>query len=472
MRTVTERKPRIYKDHHGWNADTLTTVNGQTFEITTMKRYSGKLVTNAMPVNAGKTSGATVIQFDSNAIFNKTECLVSEKVSRVTKQAVKDQHLKALALFDEKINSGEIEVQKHDEIVIGSIIFLDGYGKTKGSEENQHIVYEIENTDFGTYYKTVERTSLKLDQSSHVKPWSEKFGIGMYYDGDKFEGTQDELNNLIIDGHEAEKVREVEEEQAKKDEAKRAEEARNALIKEYPYMTPLTNAYDDKTTKKNMIALLKKNFPGVKFSVRKDHHSSYRVNWSNGPTVASVDAITDLFVSYSNDYTGDYRDYTPSDFNDTFGGFKYIFNSREISEDIKALKPEFLSNLAGNISDYDLDMFWYRFLNTQDLPAGASNFKLNEKKDFSGSIEEAFYLTFDAPEVAKPKEAKKVKETSADGLTLVDYSAKAFAIIGDTKPIKDKLKSLGGRFNFRLSCGAGWIFPKTKEEEVRTALNI
>ena len=41
---------------------------------------------------------------------------------------------------------------------------------------------------------------------------------------------------------------------------------------------------------------------------------------------------------------------------------------------------------------------------------------------------------------------------------IVDYSDKAFAVIGDTKPICGELKSLGGRWNKRLTCGAGWIF--------------
>jgi hypothetical protein len=53
-----------------------------------------------------------------------------------------------------------------------------------------------------------------------------------------------------------------------------------------------------------------------------------------------------------------------------------------------------------------------------------------------------------------------------EGVQIVDYSDKAIAVIGNTKPIKDILKSAGGRFNFRLNCGAGWIFPKSKKEEL------
>lgn len=55
-------------------------------------------------------------------------------------------------------------------------------------------------------------------------------------------------------------------------------------------------------------------------------------------------------------------------------------------------------------------------------------------------------------------------------IQVIEYSDKAIAVVGDTKPIKDKLKALGGRFNFSLSCGAGWIFPKSKSTELQTAL--
>jgi hypothetical protein len=78
----------------------------------------------------------------------------------------------------------------------------------------------------------------------------------------------------------------------------------------------------------------------------------------------------------------------------------------------------------------------------------------------------------------KPAEAAKTSEKSnfeaveveAGKINIIDYSEKAIAIIGDTKPIKEILKALGGRFNFRLSCGAGWIFPKTMQGKVIEAI--
>ena len=61
-------------------------------------------------------------------------------------------------------------------------------------------------------------------------------------------------------------------------------------------------------------------------------------------------------------------------------------------------------------------------------------------------------------------------EVEAGKINVIDYSEKAIAIIGDTKPVKDILKSLGGKFNFHLSCGAGWIFPKSKQAQIIEAL--
>ena len=70
-------------------------------------------------------------------------------------------------------------------------------------------------------------------------------------------------------------------------------------------------------------------------------------------------------------------------------------------------------------------------------------------------------------------EAGKKQETTPtgkDGCTMVEYSAKAVAVFGDTKSIKDELRSMGGRFNSRLTINgnkiAGWIFSKTQEKRL------
>lgn len=78
---------------------------------------------------------------------------------------------------------------------------------------------------------------------------------------------------------------------------------------------------------------------------------------------------------------------------------------------------------------------------------------------------------FNDVKAAMKEEAEEEAQGAAGAsFTVVDYSEKAIAVTGDTRSISDQLKALGGRFNPRLSCGAGWIFSKRKEQEVRAIL--
>lgn len=73
-----------------------------------------------------------------------------------------------------------------------------------------------------------------------------------------------------------------------------------------------------------------------------------------------------------------------------------------------------------------------------------------------------------AKPAAKTNTKTEAEPVAVEGLQLADYSEKAIAVIGNTKPIAERLKKIGGRFDSRLSCGAGWIFGKRKESELRT----
>lgn len=57
-------------------------------------------------------------------------------------------------------------------------------------------------------------------------------------------------------------------------------------------------------------------------------------------------------------------------------------------------------------------------------------------------------------------------------LQLVDYSVASFAVIGETYPLRAKMREMGGKFNYNLKCGAGWIFPKKKLYTVRYKLGL
>jgi len=63
-------------------------------------------------------------------------------------------------------------------------------------------------------------------------------------------------------------------------------------------------------------------------------------------------------------------------------------------------------------------------------------------------------------------------------MQVIDYTEKAIAVIGETKNFKDTLGSLKGKFNPSLRDPnnkdnkiAGWIFPKTKKEEIEKVIN-
>ncbi len=78
---------------------------------------------------------------------------------------------------------------------------------------------------------------------------------------------------------------------------------------------------------------------------------------------------------------------------------------------------------------------------------------------------------------AKTETENEPQQIAINGeFVIVNYSEKAIALFGDTRPIKDKLSAIGGRFNGRLTHegekGAGWIFQKTKEAQVRELIGI
>ncbi len=71
-------------------------------------------------------------------------------------------------------------------------------------------------------------------------------------------------------------------------------------------------------------------------------------------------------------------------------------------------------------------------------------------------------------ETQEPENQEQVKAK----VQIVNYSDRSFAVIGETKPIKDVLRSLGGSFNAHLTCGIGWIFSKKHLQAVKTKLAL
>lgn len=292
-----------------------------------------------------------------------------------------------------------------------------------------------------------------------VRPISQRYGIGFYYD-ESGVLIDDETINISL---ERAKVMEQFRKEVAERKDRESKEKTERLKKEYSYLQRIADKYSDhKTVGANIRAELKRNFPTTKFSVRYKSFSGgdeYSITWQDGPTTKQVDAIVQKYQDMHPDaYScGDYWDYEPSEFNHLYGGVSYVMTSRTISaEALSKTKERFADLTEENMVQYNYGI------------EGANSYAYT----YARSIEDMIHWlarSIDWQEVA-PKQEEKHSAVCGD-FEIVDYSDKSFAVVGDTKNIKDDLKRLGGRFNFRLSCGAGWIFPKTKMDDVKALLN-
>lgn len=82
------------------------------------------------------------------------------------------------------------------------------------------------------------------------------------------------------------------------------------------------------------------------------------------------------------------------------------------------------------------------------------------------------YQSVSVPELSTTTIADIVGEVPTTDLRIIHYSDKCVVVVGNTKPQKDKLKSLGGKFNPWLKCGEGWVFPKYKEASIRSEFSL
>lgn len=230
------------------------------------------------------------------------------------------------------------------------------------------------------------------------------------------------------------------------------------IEKEYSFLTVITDKYDQKTAANNLRTLLKVKFPTTRFSVKKHHYDSYTVSWEDGPTEQQVSEITHLFKDEGWDGMTDSSYSIDTPFNRRYGGIGYISTDRKISDAVRNQELDLLNKELGK--SYQMEDYVVERNNT----ASCLVYQRTHKKDYSPEVK--------AETNPVEKTNSVAKNISAQDLELIDYSEKAFAIIGDTKPIKKMLSDLGGSFNGRLSCGPGWIFSKSKIDTVKQTLNI
>lgn len=308
-----------------------------------------------------------------------------------------------------------------------------------------------------------------------IEPHAKRYGIGFYYadEGEPL-ATDDQIASGLERAERIKHFTEVREELR----TNAMNEAQAAARKEYGKILAEASGLNyhefHKTAADNLRKLLRHTFPGFKFSLRKSSGNYYYLDWTDGPTREQVAKITDLFDDKVRDkYNDDLWDNAPTGFTSVFGSLD-CWPQREISKERRA-------EILAKLNEYAPGMDECKQLDKCDILNAAKGMP----EEWQDIVRECYRTRENLSEWAytiahgldflpktEPKAEPKPEPISADGLQIVDYSDKAIAVIGNTKPIADTLKANGGRFNPRLTCGAGWIFSKRNEAKLRAALAI
>jgi len=377
---------------------------------------------------------------------------------------------KVYRLFGEKGMMEEINPV--GELPIGTRILAFGAGmcETEYCVTGNKTAHGQEICLISNYNENGYFSSPRRNLDNYCQPLSKKFGIGFYWD---------DIENIVFSESKVKAAIRMADNLVKQID-KKIETIAAANHKEieelplnFPYLTPINKKEDGyKQIRANIVSELKHNFPETKFSIRKPHYGTIYVSWTDGASRREVGKVIGKFEDHVTDETGDFRDYEPSNFNRVFGGLNFIFLEREYSFDNNKLIEELAEKIKYSNQEASDDI--YKIKDCKSFPQGATNFRVERSEIDSGSISDCYTIAYDIPIKEETKKAVEIIKT--DNIYVKDYSDKSFVVYGNTKPIKDQLKELGGKFNMRLKISeitvVGWIFPKTKKEAVISALGL
>lgn len=329
-------------------------------------------------------------------------------------------------------------------VEVNQIVQMEGYSYSR------YVVHKITHNQFGYHYHLINLRTHDFHQSEIIKPLSQKFGIGMYYDDKNIEFmTEEEVAELYAKAQ-AKHVDEMEQQRA---EEKRREEVR-VVGREW----------------------LKNNLPtdakAIIVGRLKQDESDSQTDYFASSTLSNVILG---FSKHTRDIFSEMRKHASN-----FEGIAYL---AEYNEDYEHREKYSMgagyylgeSKYRGWIIEkepiYNRERTIEEFAYTAGSPDGIhikpnKTGKINNKIDYTDNI---------SPNESEQQSTIYIQSDNLQ-FEIVDYSEKAIALFGDTKPIKDLLFAMGGKFNPRLTYKetkkAGWIFSKTKREELEGVLNL
>jgi hypothetical protein len=305
------------------------------------------------------------------------------------------------------------------------IIQMNGY------DGDRYAVYDITERSSGLIYRLINLRTHKFGQCGLIRPLSEKFGIGYYYDDE---------NPEFMDAFEVDILR----------------------------------SEAEQTDRQEQEELQKRQEHGEQLKVAGRKRLATPV-----PADAKAVIVAELHENESDPMTGYFGYSTKRTVILGFSG-----HTKDLFSEMRRYAANFseTAHLAAGNPDCE----------HREKYTGGSGYWLGESKYYGWTVKKIRYCR-DRESIVERfaliagDEANiciaKVQET-ADGIPdavtgdfiIVDCSEKAIAVFGDTKPVKDRLKAMGGRFNPKLTHDgqqqAGWIFPKSKKQKLNDFLTV
>ena len=398
-------KTICYKSHYGWMAETTTEANqnGDAWQISTSKSGKG--------IKCSAIKGKLSNEMFSYEMFGSEKLQLAFSEGQCTEKKVREIHAAGLIKFEE-LKPVEENIYT---IGIGQIIFTD---YIQSSEDYRRVIYEVIAPG---EYKTVQLNGKGFHREDRIKPYSQKFGIGVYYNEGEILSI-DDVNILV----EAANIWIEMQDFKQNEEAQKAAEYKALAISEGAKIIQSI----PEAAKSVIVAQLKQD--------ESDHQTDY--------FASSIQKV--VYLSFSTHDKNNFSEMKKAAL--LFPETAYLNTEGDQYENRE--------NYSGG-SGYYLGESKYSgwiickcsipALATLQIAAAEGRFLCNEQVQEVENIE--------------PIEVKDGK------IQVIEYGS-GLAVVGDTKPIKDKLKSLGGRFNFRLTCGAGWVFPKSRLTDLQNAL--
>lgn len=328
-------KPTKIYNRDGWTAQSYIHANGYDWSIYTTKGYNGKVYTSVTTCKVNNDDGMfTSIDMGMmmgkpvNQDFKITCPIVT---GRVTDKLISEVHKLAIIEFLRRLQDGQLP-HAPKAIQVGQVIFTHH----PNGRDDKRVVYAID----GDIYKTVSLDGSRTHRDSHIRPYSEKFGIGVYYnEGDTI--TQEEIDRLLPIAYanmEAEAEREQEQllRAAKKAEEKKA------------YLAQFQKA-DKRTTTTMLKAYILREFPTVsKVSITSDSFSggdSIDITYYAPEPIKELESIQYQLRYGSFDGMTDSYSHTQDKEAFIIDGFimeeyKYAHVRFEQSNEVRATKPQ------------------------------------------------------------------------------------------------------------------------------------